>query len=164
MKIFDTSSIVCLLKEIDESNVLSICEILGHDTYITKSVESELTKNPQTYKKYLEYGKIKVLNYDYNEKIESLKKKYPWMHDGEASVICAGEQFQEEGIQYYCIIDEKARSISNKNGLKTTGTIGILLWEYERQQLSRDDLRRIKQELQNAPFYLSEELLNKLDK
>lgn len=164
MKIFDTSSIVCLLKEIEEPNVLDVCEILGHDIYITETVHSELIKNIKTYKKFQEYGKIKVLHLDDAECISSLKRRYVWMHDGEASIICAGQYFKKQGVTFYCILDEKARNISKEKGLTTTGTIGLLLWEYEKSKLNSTDLNRIKEKLQNSPFHISENLLNLLDK
>lgn len=164
MKIFDTSSIICLLKEIEEPCVLDICETLGHDIYITAEVHNELQKNPQTYKKFQEYGKIGVIPYDNTKYINHYKKRYIWMHDGEASVISIGHYLKEQGVSFYCIIDEKARRISRENGLSTTGTIGLLLWEYEKNKLSKEDLKRIKNKLQRSPFRIGKELLDLLDK
>lgn len=164
MKIFDTSSIICLLKEIDEPNVLDICETLGHDIYITANVHDELMKNTLTYKKFQEFRKIKVLPKDDADCIDKLMNRYRWMHNGEASVICAGQKLKKNGVPVYCILDEKARKVSRDKGLSTTGTIGLLLWEYEKNKLNGDDLKRIKDEIQKSPFRITGQLLNLLDK
>lgn len=164
MKLFDASSLICLLREIKESGVLDVCDILGYNLYTTHEVYEELKNNKETYHLFNEYGKIGVLPQVDKSKVEELKRKYIWMHDGEASVIIAGEYLKEHEIPLYCIIDEKAREVSKKHNLQTTGTIGLILWEYESNQLSKTDLSRIETEMRASSFRISENLLRLLKK
>lgn len=162
MKILDASSVICVLKEIEEPDIFHICEKLNHELYITKEVYEELKKNEITYKKFQEFGRIHVLNSNYNEEIEILKKKYIWMHDGEASIICAAKILIKANIPFHCIIDERARDVAKKMGIPATGTIGLILWEKEKGKLVVDDLQEIKTKLEESPFRLSKDLLELL--
>lgn len=164
MKIFDTSSIVCLLKEIDEPGVLDICETLGYDIYVTAEVYEELQENEETFKKFQSYGKFGVLPKDNTGCVDKIRKRHIQLHDGEASIICACERLKANNIPFWCIIDEaKARKVAESKNLSLTGIIGLLLWEYERDELNSDDLQRIKRELRASPFRISDNILNHLD-
>ena len=50
MKIFDASSIVCLLREANFPKAFEICKKHGYDLFVTKQVYEELEKNPETFK------------------------------------------------------------------------------------------------------------------
>ena len=163
IKLFDASALVCLLKEIDEPGVFDICETLGHDAYTTEEVLTELKDNPITYQAFMKYGKIHVLPKINDQDIKKLRKRHIWMHDGEASIICMGEYLKAHDIPAYCIIDERAREISKQKDILTTGTIGLLLWEASKNKLSANDLQRIKHELKESTFRISDNLLNLLD-
>jgi len=162
MKILDASSVICILKEIEEPRIYRICEKLNHELYITKEVHEELQKNELTYKKFQEFGRIRILNSDYPDEIETLKKRYIWMHDGEASIICAAKILIQANIPFHCVIDERARKVAQKMGIPATGTIGLILWEKERGQLVIDYLQEIKTKLSESPFRLSKDLLELL--
>lgn len=165
MKIFDASSIVCLLHEIEEPGVLDVCETLGHDIYVTAEVYDELKASTETFAKFEKYGKIGILPKDDNGCVEKIRRRHIQLHDGEASVICISERLKANNIPNWCIIDEtKARKVAESKHLSLTGTIGLLLWEYEKDKLNCDDLQRIKEELRQAPFRISDDLLNLLDK
>jgi len=164
MKLFDASSLICLLREIKERGVLDICSVLGYELYTTYEVYEELKKNKETFQLFNEYGIIGVLPQVDADKIEKLKHKYVWMHDGEASVIINGEYLKEHGIPLYCIIDEKARKIAKNRNLPTTGTVGLILWEYDREQLSKTDLLRIEKELKESSFRITDDILRLLEK
>jgi predicted nucleic acid-binding protein len=168
MKILDASPVICVLKEIKEPKIFDICETLGHELYVTKEVYEELKKNERTFKKFQEYGKIAILPsdklpFDITKAIDSYKKRYPWIHDGEASVICVGHYLKDNNIPFYCIIDEKARNISKEEKLPTTGTIGLIIWERDKEKLGADEIDKIKKELRDSPFRINEVLLKKLD-
>lgn len=164
MKLFDTSGLVCLLKEIEEPGILDTCDELGHPVYITKAVYDELRKNPETFQKYQNYNKITVLPEDNKTCINALKKRYPWIHDGEASVICMGKYLKENEIPAYCIIDERARKISREKEIPTTGIVGLILWEAEKNKLTEQDLKRLQTKLRESPFRISEKYLSLLHK
>ena len=164
MKLLDASSVICILKEIEEPRIYHICKALGHELYVTKEVHEELEKNEITYTKFQEFGMIHILNVDYaDEEIKQLKRKYPWMHDGEASMLCAGNLLLKANISFYCVIDERARKIAKRKNLPTTGTVGLILWEKEKGQLEKKDVQEMKRKLDASPFYLSQACLEALD-
>lgn len=162
MKILDASSVICILKEIEEPRIYHICEELNHELYVTKEVHEELRKNEVTYKKFQEFGRIQVLNSDYQDEIKMLKKRYIWMHDGEASIICAAKILLQANIPFHCVIDERARDVAKNMGIPATGTIGLILWEKDRGQLVADYLQDVKMKLSESPFRLSKDLLELL--
>jgi len=164
MKLFDASGLICLLKEIDEPQILDNCTELGHPIYTTQEVYSELQSEKETFQKLQQYGKITVLPEDNKDCIVNLKRRYPWIHDGEASVICMGQYLKENNRSSYNIIDERAREISKHRDIPTTGIIGLILWQSEKNKLTEQDLLRLQTKLRNSRFRVSESLLTKLHK
>ena len=47
MKILDASSVICVLKEIEEPDIFHICEKLNHELYITKEVYEDASRRPR---------------------------------------------------------------------------------------------------------------------
>lgn len=63
-----------------------------------------------------------------------------------------------------CVIDEGfGRDLCNFLGIKFTGSVGIIAEMKKSGFLSREDLLEIRNKIRRSRFYLSEELLEKLD-
>lgn len=159
LKILDTSSVVCVLKEIQYPKLFDLCIDQGHKLCITKECHNELMQNPETYQRFQEYGKIDIFGKELTGCVKTYRRRYPWIHDGEASVLCLGRELTGEG---YCIIDEKARNVGKDSGILTTGTIGLILWEKEKDLLSKEELIMIKDRLEASAFRVTKTLLDML--
>ena len=61
MKIFDTSSIVCIFREIEYPKILDICDDLGYRLSITSQVYEEITENPETLRCLEKYGGVEII-------------------------------------------------------------------------------------------------------
>ncbi len=90
MKIFDTSSIVCLLREAECPEAFEICKKYGYELGITKQVYEELKENPETFDLFQSHTNFVILDDVHENCLSKISDRYPWMHKGELSVVCAG--------------------------------------------------------------------------
>jgi predicted nucleic acid-binding protein len=59
--------------------------------------------------------------------LKILKDRYPMLKNGELEVISWGIHFQDDGNDFFCVIDEKvARDIVQRKGLGLIGTKGLI--------------------------------------
>lgn len=159
MKIFDTSSIVCLLRETHFFKALDNCIQQGYRVATTQQVYDEVRKNPETLQAFIEYGKISVIPVNDKPCFRKLSKRYPWLHDGEISILCLGLQKEREHVRSICIIDERARKLREKLHLRIHGTIGLLLWQKNRGVLSRTECHDLYKRLKESSFRITEDIL-----
>ena len=61
MKIFDTSSIICILREIRFPKALDTCIKRSYRLTTTRQVYDEIQKNPETFQAFTNYGKFTVI-------------------------------------------------------------------------------------------------------
>ncbi len=159
MKIFDTSSIICILREIQFPKALDICIKHGYWLATTQQVFKEIKRNPDTFREFTAYGKFAVIPVNNDSCFSKLSKRYPWLHDGEISVLCLGMQKEEEHARYVCIIDERARTLKNKLQIRIHGTVGLLLWQKYRKDLSLSECHNLYKRLNESSFRITEDIL-----
>ena len=163
MKIFDASSIVCLLREANFPKAIEICKKHGYDLFVTKQVYEELEKNPETFRLFKACKGFSVIDNVDEQCLSKISKRYPWLHTGEISVLCAGIDKEQSGDSYRCIIDERARQLKSKYGIKVNGTIGLLLWQKEKlNELTSTDCNEIYNSIKCSSFWIKEEVLKEL--
>ncbi|AKB31076.1 hypothetical protein MSSIH_0386 [Methanosarcina siciliae HI350] len=127
MIIFDASSIIYLLREAYFPRAFEISKKQGYDLAITEHVYKELETNPETFN-LLNSCKDFIVIHNVDKKcISRISKRYPWLHEGEISVLCACIDKEQSGENYKCIINEIAGQLSSGFGIKANGTIDLLL-------------------------------------
>lgn len=131
MIIFDAPSVIHLLREAYFPRAFEISKERGHDLAITEQVYEELEKNPATFSSLNSCKDFLIIDNVYERCISRISKRYPWLHEGEISVLCACLDKEQSGESYNCIISEKARQLSSKFGIKASGHIDLLLWQEE---------------------------------
>jgi predicted nucleic acid-binding protein len=159
MKIFDTSSIICLLREIRFPKALDTCIGRGYRVTTTQQVYDEIRKNPETFRAFTAYGKFSVIPVNDEPCFGKLSKRYPWLHDGEISVLCLGLQKELHHARYICIIDERARNLRDKLHIRIHGTVGLLLWQKDRGELSGSECHDLYKRLKESSFRTTENIL-----
>ena len=165
MKIFDTSSVVCILKEIGYTKILDQCLLSNYQISIPKEVYEELQEEEETIKKFEEYGKFLIIDYSNKKCMNKLQNRYPMLHSGEISVLCNSLATRDEGIKDRCIIDEKeARKLAKILPVLITGTVGLIKWHKENGRLSVDECIDIHSRISKSGFRVSKEILNEIIK
>ena len=162
MKIFDTSSIICILREIRFPKALDICTKRGYQISTTHQVYDEITKNPDTFREFTAYGKFTIIPLNDDPCFQRLSKRYPWLHTGEISVLCLGLQKQRERTRYICIIDERARTLKDKLQIRIHGTVGLLLWQKDREEISTGECHELYKSFLESSFWITEEIVKEL--
>ena len=159
MKIFDTSSIICIFREIRFPKALDTCMKRGYRLTTTQQVFDEIKKNPDTFREFAAFGKFSIIPVNDDPCFGKLSKRYPWLHSGEISVLCLGLQKQREHARYICIIDERARTLKDKLQIRIHGTVGLLLWQKDRKELSSGECHDLYKRLLESSFRITEEIL-----
>lgn len=131
MKIFDASSIIYLLRGAYFPGAFEIYKKRGYDLAVTKQVYEELEKNPETFNLLNSCKDFLVIDNVDEQCISRISKRYPWLHEGEISVLCACIDKEQSGESYNCIVNEKAGQLNSRYGIKANGAIGLLLWQKE---------------------------------
>ena len=163
MKIFDTSSIICLLREANCSKTLNICKKHGYQLAVTKQVYEELMYNPESLKLFQSFDGFSVIDEHDPDCFSKFEKRYPWLHKGEISVLCTGISRKQNNRNYHCVIDEKARNLKDEYELKVNGTIGLLLWQKNQlKELTSSDCTELYDTIKKSSFWISEDILQEL--
>ncbi len=162
MKIFDASSIICLVHEAKFTKVFQICQNKGYRLLIPNTVFEELKRNENTYnfiKSVNYFEPIEVIDSDC---YEYLQRRYPQLHQGEIGVICCGLSKRKDKQKYICIIDENKggiKKLKETDGLKITGTLGLLIWLKKSKELTDEDCKYIYDQLLQSNFWIKPEKL-----
>jgi len=163
MKIFDTSSVVCILKEIDEIKILDQCLSNNYSISITEDVHIELQKEVETYNRFKKYGKFEIFKNTNPECENKLQNRYPMLHKGEISVLCHSIEKNNQGIKTRCVIDEReARRLKDVLPVTITGTIGLIKWHKKNGRLSQDECIEIHKRISESGFRISQSILNEI--
>ncbi len=162
MKIFDTSSIVCIFREVEYPGILDVCKDLGYRLSVTPQVYEEIKDNPETLRRLETYGNVEIVDDGDAECCKNLAKRYPWLHKGELSVLCAGVAREQGKQRYYCVIDERARNLRGNLKIRVTGTVGLILWEKEMLALTAGECRELYNRFLQSSFWVKEEVLQGL--
>ena len=150
MKIFDTSSIICILREIKFPKALDTCTKRGYQLATTQQVFNEVKRN------------FAVIPVNDDPCFRKLSKRYPWLHDGEISVLCLGLQKKKEQVRYICIIDERARTLKDKLQICIHGTVGMLLWQKDKKEISDTECHDLYNRFIKSSFRITKDILVEL--
>lgn len=159
MKIFDTSSIICLLRDAGFPKALDTCIRRGYRVATTRQVYEEIQKNPETSAAFKAYGKFSVIPVDDKPGFTKLSKRYPWLHAGEISVLCLSLHKEQQHERYIAIIDERARNLKDTLHIRIHGTIGLLLWQKDRGELSIGECHDLYKKIRESSFRIPEDIL-----
>ena len=125
----------------------------------TRQVYDEIQKNPESFREFTAYGKFSVIPVNDEPCFKKLSKRYPWLHDGEISILCLGLQKERQHARYICIIDERARNLKDTLHIRIHGTIGLLLWQKDRGELSKDECHDLYKRVKESSFRIPEDIL-----
>jgi len=159
MKIFDTSSVICFLREIRFAKALDTCISRGYQLAVTRQVFDEIQRNPDTLREFTAYGKFTVVPVNDPSCFNRLSKRYPWLHEGEISVLCFGLQKKSDGSRYICIIDERARELKDKLHIRIHGSVGLLLWQKDRGDLAPGECHHLYKMFKQSSFRVTDDIL-----
>jgi predicted nucleic acid-binding protein len=159
MKIFDPSAVICFLREIRFPKALDTCISRGYQLATTQQVYDELRKNPDSFREFSAYGKFTVVPVNDQPCFTMLSKRYPWLHDGEISVLCLGLEKKRNSARYICIIDERARNLKDKLNLRIHGSVGLLLWQKSRGDLTTSECHHLYKMFKQSSFRVTEDIL-----
>lgn len=153
---------------IDTSAIIVLLEICCLENQLRKfSLNNELHVPPRVAEEFLEGAKIdssvfatifKVVNVDIEQTL------LPYFNfessSGEIWVISYALTHKD----CCCIIDEAfSRKICQHFNVKLTGSIGLISEIRKQGLLTDDDLAKVRDKIKRSNFYLSGELLRKLD-
>ena len=100
---------------------------------------------------------LKCIDYD-----PSLKNRYPYLGNGELSILQWGLNINEK-VSYYCVLDDlHARKVAKKLNLSLSGSIGLILLLKDKNNYSSEKIEEIIESIKNCNFNISENILNKL--
>lgn len=167
MKLMDTSSIILFLEFVSEYEFLIKFSKTGEVMIITAQVEEEYNRKKDS--------SIHNPNYNLNKLIENkiiikekceineiFKRRYFKLGIGEKSIMSLAFKYQEQGHEYYCILDDKyARDVAQKLELNVKGSIGLLLLLKEKGLLENSN--EIVNKIRESPFRISDNILEELN-
>jgi len=158
--IFDTSPIILLfekcnvrrqLREFSEANKLYV-----PSRVFVEFEEGEKVK-PVDIKEFKEL--FTVVNPNLDEKL------LPYFNFKDSSGEIWVLSYALENLECCCVIDEEfGRNVATLFALKLTGALGIIEAMKHFELLSDDDLFKIKDRVRSSGFYLSQKMLEELDR
>lgn len=161
MKLLDNSCISLFILEIPDYNFLMELYEIKESLNITHHVKKEFKKTGYIEKleEYLDNGIINLEHIDYDP---LLKRRYPFLGDGELSIIQWGLNLKDF-CSYYCIIDDlRARKVAKKLNLNLSGSIGLIILLKNKNNYSSDKIDEIIDSIDKSKFSISRNVLNKL--
>lgn len=181
-KILDNTVIIASLKEIKCIDLIKKCsERYKMCTTIEVMEECKEGFENTTFQKYRDLINIQNLttNKEYAAIAEYLLERYPYLHIGEiSSFLLALLKYELNNISYYFVTDDnkmrkvvanihKDTLLSAKleydiSSFNITGTIGLIKRMYERGVISKEDVKKIIDDLKNSTFYITPELIKYL--
>lgn len=158
MKIFDATSMIAMLEELDRPDLIDGLLELGHDLAVPKYVaETEMrsAKAKSGIRAMVRMGKIKILNETSPIDLLKFHIQFPGVGPGESHVILAYNKMISMNKVAYCVFDDqKARAHAKRTGIKHTGLIGLLRMLREREILTVQEIYEIGMALKNTTFRL----------
>ena len=163
IKIFDTSTIVCIFQEAKYPKIIDNCLKNGYQLFIPTQVFDELKANTNTISQFKKYKDSFIIRDTCNEYHEYLSRRYPRLHKGEIGVLAMGIEFDKLNNSYICFLDEGlARIIGAQLHLKTSGLVGLSLWEKEKGDISEPECKLIYDNISKSSFRIKKEILARL--
>ena len=164
MKIFDTSSLILVLGDLNRPNLITDF-IPEHELIVPNCVFHEIIREPtkKNIDKLIREKKVTISNRISLIEIEEFRSFNPRLGKGECETILLGKNCKKNEEGYCCILDDKqARKSAERIGLKFTGTIGMLQKLVKKGKMPIELYETLLQELEKAGFYIDPKLL-KLD-
>lgn len=165
MKIFDNSAIILFLEYLDKEKCLHFLSRDGYHLIIPESVCNEFEYKDFDGKLDIIIEEMILKKYEgMSTSIEdSIKNRYPILHDGEINVLSWGTQFKKLNKKFWCILDEKkGRKAAEELGLPVKGSIGLLKLLKDNKTLDNPQMINIVEKIRKSPFHISDEILRSL--
>lgn len=155
----DTTPIISLMK----AGQLELLQNLFDVVYIPEAVYFELVENEA----YIEEARmiqecefLLVKKVD-NEKSVTILRNFTGLDTGESEAIILADEKQSDVL----LMDErKGRQVAKKMGITITGTIGILIQAFNEGILTKEDVDRCIERLNESRIRISEKLYQRLRK
>jgi len=189
-KVLDNSFISACITDIKSHNIFELCnecyKLLSSPSVYeeSKKLKGQISDDKLIEEQVIEeyYGKIEILDMaqdpKYNELLNYLENRYPYLHRGELSTyLIALIRFTEDDKFYFITDDMQFRKKipmlkndpifikkleSEVKDINISGTIGIIRRLREKNKLTSGDIEDIIVDLQNGSFYLTDYLLDYL--
>jgi len=161
MNLLDTSCLSLFLLEIPQYDFINELYESNESLNITNYVKQEfdIVDKLNFLEAYLNNGRVKLDVIDYDP---ILKKKYPFLGEGELSIIQWGLNLKDK-INYCCILDDsRARKIANELNLSLSGSIGLIILLRDRNNYSLEKRDNIIRDIRESDFRVDEKILNKI--
>jgi predicted nucleic acid-binding protein len=165
LKIFDSSSIILFFKEANKPLFLYRWILSGYSLKIPQEVFNEIQHEALTISSFQKQnsGQISIIEPFPLENKERLQNLYPNLGPGEIETIALGIKYQTEKKRYYCILDDSnARKAAKFEKIIFTGSIGLLIRMYQKNLMSKDELKEMYLLIKNSKFRIDEKTLGLL--
>lgn len=179
IKVVDSTFVSAAISEIKSVDFLKVsCDI--YRFFATDEVYEETTKGFNLKRVEKAFENIEIDNIVNRELISFLRNRYPYLHQGELSsfVLAICKHNMEDEKCYYITDDKKMRETiedilkddyiknqvgMNMNDFNYTGTVGLIRRLGEKRILSREDLRKIVEDLRDSTFRVTDTVLELIE-
>ena len=155
MKILDSSSIIAILDEVHQPELIDKITQLGHSIAIPVSVHDEILGDSELTDiiQLIRQDKITVLTQNTKEEIAIFQKKFPGLGLGESDVMLSYQKLQHGNARVYCVLDDRiARRMATQLNIQFIGLLGLLKMMKERNILDSEEASNIISRLQRSTF------------
>jgi len=161
MKVLDTSSVIAFYDELADPALLLAWTSIGHELCLPRQVFNEIGNCDRTHKLVnpdIANGKIRILDLIDGLTLSALSKRYPYLGQGEISVIATGIHLMGSA-RYFCVLDDrKARDVAMKLNLPVVGTVGLLDKLVDKGHLDVSRRNECLRQLRSCGFRLGQEI------
>jgi predicted nucleic acid-binding protein len=150
----DTTPLISLMK----ASRLELLATLFHEVLIPEAVFSELTANPRFQAEADQIRKapyIKVVSVSEQKAVDVLRRS-SGLDLGESEAIVFADDQKADVL----LMDEaKGRKVAKAMGLYIMGTVGVLLFAFEKNALTDSEVKEALEQLQQADRRIGDELI-----
>ena len=150
----DTTPLISLMK----ASRLNVLATLFHEVLIPEAVFSELTANPRFQAEADQIRKapyIKVVTVSEQKAVDILRRS-SGLDLGESEAIVFADDQKADVL----LMDEaKGRKVAKAMGLYIMGTVGVLLFAFEKNVLTDSEVKKALEQLQQADRRIGDELI-----
>ena len=150
----DTTPLISLMK----ASRLELLATLFHEVLIPEAVFSELTANPRFQAEADQIRKapyIKVVSVSEQKAVDVLRRS-SGLDLGESEAIVFADDQKADVL----LMDEaKGRKVAKAMGLYIMGTVGVLLFAFEKNVLTDSEVKEALEQLQQADRRIGDEMI-----
>ena len=150
----DTTPLISLMK----ASRLELLATLFHEVLIPEAVFSELTANPRFQAEADQIRKapyIKVVSVSEQKAVDVLRRS-SGLDLGESEAIVFADDQKADVL----LMDEaKGRKVAKAMGLYIMGTVGVLLFAFEKNVLTDSEVKKALEQLQQSDRRIGDELI-----